>query len=138
MLLRLLSHGRIPLVTYPVGWHGRQTRRLIRTVELCLPGLDFLHREYGLGIHEVSRHVLVDLALVEERLYNALSLRFRYVTHLIITPFDLCSRDEVVLVHVLGGAGRISAIEDALGSCFHWLLVCHGRGLHGRDGRDIG
>ena len=89
---------------YP--WHRCQLLCLVpSTVKLCLPALDLLHREDRFRIHELSRQMFVNLAVIEEGLLNSslpsTPLGLRDLTELVLgRTLGLSSRHEIVLVYV--------------------------------------
>ena len=91
---------------YP--WHRRQLLCLVPTpVKLCLPALDLLHREDRFRIHELSRQMFVNLAVIEEGLLNSslpsTSLGLGDLTELVLgRTLGFGSRHEIVLVNVFG------------------------------------
>ena len=91
---------------YP--WHRRQLLCLVPTpVKLCLPALNLLHREDRFRVHEFSRQMFVNLAVIEKGLLNSslpsTSLGLGDLTELVLgRTLGFGSRHEIVLVNVFG------------------------------------
>ena len=91
---------------YP--WHRCQLLCLVPpAIKLCLPALDLLHREDRFRVHEFSRQMFVNLAVIEKGLLNSslpsTSLGLGDLTELVLgRTLGFGSRHEIVLVNVFG------------------------------------